>query len=425
MGHVRAARAARWQVAVRPRPRSVGQDERVREVITGSGAADRLDEVVARYRPGRILVVGSPRRVAATGVLDRLGGRPARVFDGFRANPVLPDVLAGVRMLHEVGADLVIGVGGGSAMDTAKMIRLLPPDPAAALALLHGDREPDGGHVPLIVLPTTAGTGSEVTPFATVYVDGRKHSLDLPAVRPDVALIDPGLSAGCPAELTFSCALDALAHSVESYWSVRSTPASRRLAGAAARGLVPLLAGGQEALLANRADLCALATTAGLAISETRTTVGHAFAYPLTIRYGVPHGLAAALSLSALLPVASSGRVEDPRGPGFVADRLAELAAFFRVPTAGHLGPAIRDLIAVAGFATTLSAYGVRATDLPSIAAEAQASNRSENAPVAYDESTAVQALREALDSEDLSVGNSTSLPRLAISCRPTTRLRS
>jgi len=329
-------------------------------------------------------------------VLDRLGGLPVRVFGGFHANPVLEDALDGCRALRDSGADLVIGVGGGSAMDTAKMVRLLPPDRRAALDLLRGTPPDDAVAVPpLIVVPTTAGTGSEVTRFATVYVDGRKHSLDTARARPDVAVVDPLLTATCPPALTYSCAFDALAHALESYWSVRSTLESRWLAEQAGRELVDLLA----ARRTDRTRLSALAIQAGLAIDRTRTTVGHAFAYPLTVRYGIPHGLACALALSFLLPVAAAGdaRCRDPRGPGFAANRLAGLADILRVGSITELGGAVRDLLAAAGFATDLGSYGVRAEHVDVIVHEALGTNRADNSPVVYGRTAAAHALLAGL----------------------------
>ncbi|HZN73683.1 MAG TPA: phosphonoacetaldehyde reductase [Micromonosporaceae bacterium] len=350
------------------------------------------------FRPGRVLLVGSDRGIARSRALERLGDLPVQVFSGFRANPVLDDVLDGCRALRGSGADLVVGVGGGSAMDTAKMVRLLPPDRPAALDLLRGAPPDDAVAVPpLVVVPTTAGTGSEVTQFATVYVDGIKHSLDTDRARPDVAVVDPLLTATCPPALMFSCAFDALSHALESYWSIRSTLESRWLAEEAGRGLVELLT--TRRLLTDRATMSALALQAGLAINRTRTTVGHAFAYPLTVRYGIPHGLACALALSHLLPAAAANDLQcrDPRGPGFLANRLAGLAGILRVGSPAELGQAVQDLLATAGFATALGSYGVRPQHVEAIVDEALGADRAGGSPVVYDRATAAHALLAAL----------------------------
>ncbi len=356
---------------------------------------DELPRAVAGFRPSRVLLVASDRAVARTRVLDRLAGYRVFRFSGFTANPVLEDALAGCRVLRAADADLVVGLGGGSAMDTAKLVRVLPPRRAEAVAVLRGAAPlaPDRPIPPLVVVPTTAGTGSEVTRFATVYIEGRKHSLDSPHARPDVAVVDPLLTASCPEPISLSCAFDALAHALESYWSVRSTPESRRLAGQAGHGLVEVLAALPKPV--DRTRLSALAIQAGRAIDQTRTTVGHAFAYPLTARHGIPHGLAAVLALSRLLPVAASGEAQcrDPRGADFLARRLSGLAEILRVPDPGDLGRALADLIERAGFRTDLGAYGIGAGDVGAIVADALGSNRADNAPVAYDAGIAARAL--------------------------------
>ena len=368
------------------------------ELIFGEGALDQLAESVGAFRPARVLLVASRRALEATRVLDRLAGHQVHVFSGFRANPVLDDTLAGCRALHECDADLIVGLGGGSAMDTAKLVRLLPADRASAVRVLRG-AAPGGSEPapPLIVVPTTAGTGSEMTQFATVYVDGMKHSLDTPRARPDVAVVDPLLTASCPAPLTLACAFDALAHALESYWSTRSTMESRWLAEHAGRGLVEVLTAGAASV--DRTLMSRLSIQAGLAINQTRTTVGHAFAYPLTARHNVPHGLAAVLALSCLLPAAVSGQAPccDPRGADFLARRLAGLADILQVAGPQDLGPGLRGLIAKAGFPAELGAYGVRADGVEDIMRDALASNRAGNAPAAYGVETTRKALNAAL----------------------------
>ena len=366
------------------------------ELIFGAGVAERLADTVDRFAPRRVLVVAGPRAVAQTGVLERLAGRPVHVFAGFSANPVLPDVLAGCRVLADTGADLVVGIGGGSAMDTAKLIRLLPGERARALDVLAGP-PPDRTGPPLIVVPTTAGTGSEVTQFATLYVDGLKRSLDTPAARPDVALVDPLLTGTCPAELTLSCAFDALAHALESYWSTRSTAGSRWLALSAGRGLAEVLGGWPRPV--DRTRMSELAIQAGLAINQTRTTVGHAFAYPLTVRHGIPHGLAAALALAALLPAAVAGGLplRDARGPEFVGRRLQGLADILGAPAPDAVADALRRLLSGAGFATGLGSYGMRPGDVDAVVRDALSSGRAGNAPFDYDAPAATRALHAAL----------------------------
>jgi alcohol dehydrogenase class IV len=372
------------------------------ELVFTADAAAEMRRLVRQYAARRILLVASDGAVARTGLPAALGTAEVDRFAGFTANPRLDDVLAGCRRRDRTVPDLIVGVGGGSTMDTAKLVRLLPSDRDRALDVLRG--RDDAGpprEIPLVVVSTTAGTGSEVTQFATVYCDGVKLSLDRPAARPDVAVVDPALTASCPATLAASCALDALAHALESLWSVRSTAESRFLALQAGAGLARLLGGGLRTLDdPSREALCRLALQAGLAINRTRTTVGHAFAYPLTVRFGIPHGLACALSLSWLLPLAVEHRrawCRDPRGAEFVGRRLAEMAVMLGAGSAERIGAALGALIDGTGFRSRLGDYGVTPGDLGPIMADALGSQRTGNSPVALDPGVAAAALRAAL----------------------------
>ncbi|MEU8231229.1 phosphonoacetaldehyde reductase [Actinoplanes sp. NPDC048967] len=371
------------------------------ELLFTRDAAGALRAAVDALEARRVLLVGSGSGLARSGLSPALAGREISVFTGFRPNPDLDDVLAGCRLAHRERPDVIVGIGGGSAMDTAKLVRGLPPDRERAIAALSGDETagPDI-RIPLLLLPTTAGTGSEVTQFATVYVNGRKHSLDRPQVHADISIVDPALSATCPAEVTFSCAFDALAHALESLWSLRSTAESRRLAARAARGISELLQPGLRRWEpASRERMSLLAIDAGLAINRTRTTVGHAVAYPLTVRFGVPHGLACLLALAALLPAACASLDEacaDPRGAGFVGRRLAEMAELLGSDQPAGLGATLSSMVRSAGFDHRLRAYGVGLDQLDAIVADALGTARADNTPITLDRPTVREALRKA-----------------------------
>ncbi|MFI0774110.1 phosphonoacetaldehyde reductase [Streptomyces sp. NPDC021212] len=257
----------------------------------------------------------------------------ARTFTAFHPNPTVGQAVEAARARHAAGADLVVGIGGGSALDVAKAARALPGDATEADDVIAGRRPAPADGPELLLVPTTAGTGSEVTQFATLYRGSRKVSLDTPAARADIAVVDPELTETCAADLTWTCAFDTLAHAVESLWSVRSTPGSRQWAAQALRALVPVLRNADD--LPGRAERDALsraATLAGRAIDITRTTAAHAMSYPLTAHLGIPHGLACALNLTWLAPLvegAEPGRVTDPRGPAAVREAVDALRALF------------------------------------------------------------------------------------------------
>ena len=372
------------------------------EVLSRPGVAGSLPMILDWWQAKRVLVVASPGTLRRTAARDWVAGRDPIFFQDVTPNPQLSTVLQGVEHVDRVRPDVVVGIGGGSTMDVAKAMRLLPHRKRDAERALAGESARLRTRPPrLVLVPTTAGSGSEVTTFATMYVGTRKHSLDHASVRADVALVDPLLTYTCPPDLSATCTLDALAHAIESSWSLRSSAHSRALAHHALARLAPALHAGLDDLSPERCfDLSQAATTAGLAIDLTRTTAGHACAYPTTARFGVPHGLACALHLVWLLPLTMSERVaqcRDPRGPDFVARRVGEIAELLGADTPESAGDALADLIRRAGRPSRLGDVGIRKADLADIAEDALGSNRIANHPVALDFSTVIDRLRERL----------------------------
>jgi alcohol dehydrogenase class IV len=360
----------------------------MRPPVVAEGASDRLSETVADLGGHRVLVVASARarRIPAVRALGR--GR-TRSFTAFQSNPTIENALAGAAVVAEYRPDVIVAVGGGSAIDTAKLARALPVDLAAACRILQGTSAFPAGraNIPLIAVPTTAGAGSEVTRFATVYVNGVKHSLDHPSVLPDRALVDPRLLTSCPVPLRYACAFDALCHAVESYWSLRATPVSRRLAMDALHQLLPIIARGPaDPATDSLTRLASAATTAGQAIDITRTTAAHAFAYHLTARFSIPHGVACLLNLLWLIEhnmQASSGQS--------TGAAVREVTAV--IPSRTEL----RELLHAGGYPARLSGYGIGLQHVPSIVSAGMASARAGNNPVELVATDVERRIRELL----------------------------
>ncbi|WP_415853743.1 iron-containing alcohol dehydrogenase [Sinomonas sp. G460-2] len=291
-------------------------------VVEGVGASAYLGRIAGRSL-GRVLVVASERTARGVPVVAALLRSGAHHYGRTRANPTVEDALALSRTVEALRPHTVIAVGGGSALDLAKAGRLLSPYHGELDRGLQGRPEslrPDPPR--LVAAPTTAGTGAEITPFATLYRGSAKVSLDTPGCRPDLAVLDGHLTATCPDGPGLAAALDALCHSIESGWSLAGTPTSRVYARAARDHLLACLAridppsaaelrwdsGSRRSSLVWRHALLLSAAVAGVAIAQTRTTGAHAFAYHLTTRFGVPHGFACAASMSWI-----EAQIEDRR----------------------------------------------------------------------------------------------------------------
>ena len=265
----------------------------------GSGAIKEIPGELQRRGYKKVFVCSDPDLVkfgVTAKVTDELdaAGIAWSLYSEIKPNPTIQNVKDGVEAFKAAEADAIVTIGGGSSMDTAKAIKalLLAPDAGAVLAGQWEAR-------PLahLAIPATAGTGSEATSIAVMYVEGKKHSLDHHALLPEAVILDPDLLASLPLYHKKSCALDALCQGIESYWARKATEDSQVDAFLAFTGVLdnlrPYLAGDPGAA----AEIQFAAYRSGCAIAVSRTTAAHALSYRLTTRYGLAHGHACMLTL--------------------------------------------------------------------------------------------------------------------------------
>ena len=201
---------------------------------------------------------------------------------------------------------IIVALGGGSVIDAAKVIAAGSNGFDAVKRFLVDGAGADAlTAIPIIAIPTTAGTGSEVTCWAAVWDTeaARKYSLQRRSLYPADALIDPELTLGMPRDLTVSTALDALSHSLESIWNVNGNPVSTNHAVHAATEILTVLPrlADEPGSLELRGRMAWAATSAGLAFSNTKTALAHAISYPITLGHGTPHGFACSFSLAMVM----------------------------------------------------------------------------------------------------------------------------
>jgi alcohol dehydrogenase class IV len=303
----------------------------------------------------RVLVVTDRGVATRTPALDAvrqgLEGRDVRIFDGVEENPSLATVEAGVKEARDFGAHLIVGLGGGSPMDAAKGIALAAVHDGALRGLLAGG-EPSRPALPVVAVPTTSGTGSEVTPYA-VFTDpqaGNKVGYGHPSIFPAVAIVDPDLSAGMPETVALNTGLDVLAHAVEAYLSTIASPLSDTLALHAAEAVLSHLAPAVRKVPESIDRMAYAAMLAGVAITHGSTILPHIMGYPLTMFHGVPHGRASAVLLAPVLDFL--------RRTGRVSGRIQVIDRLF----APHGG--IPAFLSGLGVPTRLSDYGVREDEI-------------------------------------------------------------
>lgn len=249
--------------------------------------------------------------------LEAKAGKPLIVVDDIAPNPDI--ILLEKQTARFAGLarqpDVIVALGGGSVIDSAKVFASAPGDFARMDAYLKKRARPDTlKPVQLIAIPTTAGTGSEVTCWGTVWDGGNgvKHSLAHPGLYPQYAIVDPDLMIGKPRDLTVQTGLDALSHSLESLWNKSANPISMAHAVQAARAIIaalPLLASDLRNIEL-REKMARASTSAGFAFSNTKTAIAHSLSYPITLRHGVPHGIACSFSLPMIIrSVANQGGI--------------------------------------------------------------------------------------------------------------------
>ena len=292
------------------------EDESVsQEVFRGSG---HIRGILSKVGAGRVLVIhsGSYSRLPVKEEIENAGVELV-YYGKISPNPAYEDIREVAALFESSHCDAIIAVGGGSAMDTAKMVKLFAPLDSEIDYLGQTFIDSD---IPLIAIPTTAGSGSEATRFAIYYLKGEKQSLAHKSLMPDYVILEPEVLRSLPMYQKKCCFLDALCQAIESWWSVQSTDQSREYAKKA----IALLMKDMDAYLDEGARPSALtlanimdgANYAGMAINFTQTTAPHAMCYKLTSLYGLPHGHAVVICVPVVwrFMLNNIKTCEDPRG---------------------------------------------------------------------------------------------------------------
>lgn len=349
-------------------------------IVCERGAALRLAPLLQGR--GHAFVVTDAGLVRA-GLIDapvaalRKAGLRVTVHDKVEADPPEHVVLAAVEAARAAGADCVIGLGGGSSLDTAKLVALLTASPQP-LADIYGPQRATGPRLPLIQVPTTAGTGSEATPTSVVSTpDHQKRGVISSLLYPDVAVLDAQLTLALPPAPTAMTGVDAMVHAIEAYTTRHlKNPISDALAVRALqlldRHLGRVIAQGDD--IEAREAMLLGSMLAGMAFANAPVAAIHALAHPLGSHFHVPHGLANALVMVPVLrfnlPEAGARYAELARAlnPALHAAGDAEAAEAFIATMAGH--------VAQAPIPQRLREVGIAANDLPMLAEAAMGVQR-------------------------------------------------
>lgn len=335
------------------------------KITFGAGTGRAARETAQTYGTRPVLV--SDATVAGVPAVQRIlrtfEGAP--VFDAVCPNPTTENVDALAALLRREKAEVVVALGGGSVMDCAKAAACLARTDEDHIRPFHSEgRELPQDAVPLVAMPTTAGTGSEVTPFSVLndQEKGVKAPLAGPALYPACALVDPALTCSMPRTVTAATGLDALAHAIEGYWSKNHQPVCDLLAKEAARRIFAHL---ETALrepenTAAREAMSYAAVLAGMAFQLPKNAMVHACSYPLSNRYHLSHGAACAFLLEAAI------ELNAPHMDG----RMEDFAAACGFDGIAAMRNRIGALKALGGLPRTLADAGIDPAEVPEIIGE-------------------------------------------------------
>ena len=337
-----------------------GQFARLGEILSELGSQSCVIACGRHFAPEAEALMGKEPRIKA-------------VFGAVEQNPQLAGIEETVRLAREHEADTVIGIGGGSSIDTAKFAAAIARGEGEAEEYFRGTRPFPSERLTIVAVPTTAGTGSEVTQVSVVSFGKEKKTINNPVFMPRAAIVDPLMRAGVPPRTTMNTGLDAMAHALEGYWSRNHQPIPDLMAIEAVRLILNNLerawrdGSDREA----RAAMAYASLLGGLSFALPKTAASHACSYPLSEDYHLPHGEACAFTLDSLVRINAD-------------ERLEHLAQAVGLKDTEELAQRIAALKKMAGLRTRLRELGD--VDLDKLCRDCAAHPLMNNNPVRLDE---------------------------------------
>ncbi len=343
-------------------------------IVMGAGALNGLPQEIKRLGGSKAFIITDPGLVQA-GIVDRVetilreAGIASGRFDKVEPDPRIEIVFDALAHVRAAEADIVLGIGGGSSLDIAKVTAVMAANEGPIGSYFGIDLVPRPG-LKKILIPTTAGTGSEVTPIAILSDDAEKLKKGIvsPHLLPETALLDPELTLGLPAKVTAATGMDALIHAIEAYTSKNATSLTDVLAVQA----MDLIYNNIRTACANgknieaRSRMLEGSLLAGQAFANAGVTAVHAFAYPIGAEFHIPHGIANTIMLIPVMEFNLMGN----------CSRFADIAGIFGEDTEGMPERraaalavcAVKELAEDLGVPRRLSEFGVMEEDVPGLA---------------------------------------------------------
>jgi alcohol dehydrogenase len=362
-------------------------------IQSGLGSSENLREVLKIYGASRILAVTGRRSFESSGakirLADALQDFQVTYFDDFSPNPKLDDAKRGAKLIYEHGIELIISVGGGSVMDMAKLIKAFSSNMENADSIAKGLTIVGNVAIPIIAIPTTAGSGSESTHFAVVYIREEKFSVANKILLPNYVILDAHLTLSATKYQKACNVLDAISQSIESSWAVGATPESQKLSYAA---LTLCMGSFQEYVNSSSSidisqSMIEAANLAGQAINISKTTAAHAWSYGISAYCDIPHGHAVWATLPRIFELhCSSSELElnDPRGSAYLSETMRTLKNIMGISDSESLIKYFDELLHSIGIDKRLGEHIAVSKSVRKMLSEKVNQQRMGNNPVAF-----------------------------------------
>ncbi len=364
------------------------------KIYTGCNSYKKIHNILDKFSPKKVFLVTGKKSYILSGAERILSEfineyEHIRFFD-FEINPKIKDIKKGIDLFNKEKCDFVIGIGGGSVMDMAKSISLLATQKGGLKEFIKGKISLKRRQINSLMIPTTAGTGSESTHFSVIYINKTKHSLAHSSLLPDYVILDPVFTENLPSYITACTSMDALCQAIESFWSTNSTEESRIYSKQAIDLIMLNII--KNVINPNgesREKMLIASNLAGKAINTAKTTAAHSVSYPITSYFNIPHGHAVALTLPYFIEFnnnVSSENLQDSRGVEFIKDRMSELFTILKVKKADKAKDRIINVMKEIGLETNLAKLGINKNNIDTIIKNGFSPQRMKNNPRSVNE---------------------------------------
>ncbi len=374
------------------------------KIVSGIMAIEKLTDHLKQLQPTNLFLVTCNSSFTLCGGKRKLESilKPYHTihYHDFQNNPNSHDLDNALNAFQNNQCDYIIGIGGGSAMDLAKATAILASQTNQSESYITGNSKLTERTIPLTLIPTTAGTGSEATHFSVIYIDKTKYSLAHASMLADQVILDAELTMSLPKYITASTGMDALCQAIESFWSVNSTDESRNYSKEAIQMILKHLAPAvNQPNTEHREMMLRASHLAGKAINIAQTTASHALSYPMTSYFNIAHGHAVALGLIHFITfnaALNDSNCQDPRGLEFAQNIQIELHQCMHASNAKEAQAIIQDLMKQIVLKQYLSDFGIDHKGIDLLIKNGLSPHRVKNNPKKVTENDLRQMLKGA-----------------------------